>query len=357
MPLRPWSEVPYLPILALKPAEMRALEELPDQTKDAMLPLIPLRPWVGSHRLESSLDRINVSYGQRPVLVEIGEREAPKSRPVFAELDALRDPSDGFANWCDFFENGAKDHFVPVAQLGVNLFEERIQIERLHALGRGLAIHIDKEAFGNVGIIASVVGALTDNGRDVCFIIDYGAVRQDHLLVAAQTVGLINTIRAAAPRSVVSASASSFPQSFANLPQQQIYERLLFGQVVGQLGPMGLIYGDRGSARAEQQSGGSGVIPARIDYPEFDQWAFFRSSESGLLGYIEQAKELIKSRIWNGNLRVWGTQMIERTARGDASAIDTPGKSTAARINLHLQLQTFYDDRDAVEDTEDDWDD
>lgn len=357
MPLRSWDSVSYLPILALKPAEMRALEELPGRTKNGLLPLVPLRPWVGSHRLQSSLERIEISYAERPVMVEVGDREVPKSRPVFAELEALRDPSDGFANWCEFFESEETEHFIPVAQIGIDPREERAQIQRLHALGRGLAVHVERDAFGSLGILASVIGELTGGGQDVCFIIDYGAVRADHLLVAAQAVGLIETLRTRAPLSAASVSASSFPQNFSNLPRQLIYERRLFNEIAGQIGSAALIYGDRGSARADQLSGGSGVIPARIDYPEFDQWTFFRSEEAGLFGYIEQARALMASDIWNGGLRVWGTQMIERTARGDASAIDTPGKSTAARINLHLQLQTYYGDQDAVEDTEDDWED
>lgn len=355
MPLRPWNSVSYLPILALKPAEMRALEELPEQTKNDMLPLIPLRPWVGSHRLQSSLDRIALSYPSRPALVEVGEREPTKSRPVFSELEALRDPSDGFANWCDFIE--ANRPFIPVAQVGIDPLQERLQIQRLHGMGRGLAIHLEREAFGSTAVLAAAIGELTDSGREVCFIIDYGVATADHLLVAAQTIGFIETVRARAPRATVAVSASSFPQSFANLPRQMIYERRLFNEIVGQLGSDRLIYSDRGSARADQLTGGSGTIPARIDYPDFDLWTFFRSEEAGLHGYVEQARALMASDLWNSNLRVWGTQMIERTARGDASAIDTPGKSTAARINLHLQLQTFYDNRDEVEDTEDDWED
>lgn len=355
MPLRPWDSISYLPILALKPAEMRALEELPEHTKNAMMPLIPLRPWVGSHRLQSSIERIDVSYAGRPVLIEIGERELTKPRPVFDELEELRDPRDGFAKWCEFIE--AHDRFVPVLQIGIDPVQERAQTIRLDGLGRGLVVRIDRGAFGNVGVLAAAIGHWTDGGRGVCFVIDYGAVRADHLLIAAQTVGLINTIRLAAPSAVISVSASSFPQSFSNLPRQEIYERRLFNEMVVQIGRAGLIYGDRGSARAEQLGGGSGVIPARIDYPGFDDWTFFRSEDTGLHGYIEQANVLMASELWNGDLRVWGTQMIERTARGDASAIDTPGKSTAARINLHLQLQTFYGDDDAVEDTEDDWED
>ena len=104
MTLRPWADVAYLPILGMRPAEMRALEELPGQTKDALLPLIPLRPWVGSHHLQSTVDRIEKSYGPRPVIVSVGERETAKDRPVFAELDQLREPDDGFADWCEFIE-------------------------------------------------------------------------------------------------------------------------------------------------------------------------------------------------------------------------------------------------------------
>lgn len=355
MPLRSWSDVSYLPILALKPAEMRALEELPDQTKNRLLPFVPLRPWVGSHRLESSLDRISVSYGDRPIVVEVGEREVPKARPVFGELEALRSPDDGFDNWCEFVEQN--ESYIPVAQVGIDPNEERTQIGRLHELQRGLAIRVERNAFGGLRQLALQVAQLTDGGRDVCFVLDYGSVRANHLLIAAQTVGLISTIRELAPLAFVSVSASSFPASFANLPSQLIYERRLFDEIVGQLGYDQLIYGDRGSARADQLGGGSGVIPARIDYPDFQQWSFFRSEETGAEGYIEQAQVLMNSELWNGDLRVWGTQMIERTARGDASAIDTPGKSTAARINLHLQLQTFYDEPESVEDTEDDWED
>jgi hypothetical protein len=49
--------------------------------------------------------------------------------------------------------------------------------------------------------------------------------------------------------------------------------------------------------------------------------------------------------------------MIERTAAGDTSAISSPARSTAARINLHLHLQSFYDDPAAAEETDEEWED
>lgn len=351
--LRPWAGVAYLPILGMRPAEMRALEELPGQTKDALLPMIPLRPWVGSHHLKGTLDRIEKSYGQRPIIVSVSERETAKDRPVFAELDRLREPDDGFANWCEFIES--HPNYIPVAQLGINPAQEPAQISQLYGLQRGLVLHLARQTFGALGAISAIVGRLTGGGQGVCFIVDFGAASEDHLQVAAQAFGYIQTLRAQSPLAYVSISASSFPNGFANLSAQPIYERRLFNEVAGSPGLDRLIYSDRGSARAEQLSGGSGVIPSRIDYPRFDDWKFYRSDNTGFSGYVEQAKALIGANDWNSNLRVWGTQMIERTARGDHSAIDTPAKSTAARINLHLQLQTFYGQAGAAEDTEEDW--
>jgi hypothetical protein len=351
--LRAWGSVPYLPMLGMRPAEMRALEELPSLTKDVALPMIPLRPWVGAHRLQSVIDRIGQSYGSRPVIVSIGDREPPKERAVYAELEHLRDPANGFANWQEFIRNSP--NYIPVAQLGISANDEPDQIAGLAALGRGLVVHLERPAFANIAQVAQIVADRTDLRGSVCFIIDFGAAGRDHLQVAAQTVGYVQTLRAVLPEAWVCISASSFPSSFADLPEQEIYERRLFNEIAGQIGDAGLIYGDRGSARAEQLSGGSGVIPARIDYPLFDNWRFYRSEDTGFSGYVEQANQLIGSDYWNGDLRVWGTQMIERTARGDHSAIDTPMKATAARINLHLQLQSFYDRRDDVEDTEEDW--
>jgi hypothetical protein len=120
-----------------------------------------------------------------------------------------------------------------------------------------------------------------------------------------------------------------------------------------------LIYSDRGSARVERQQGGGGAPAPRIDYPLQLDWDFFRSDDRvGFAGYQQQSQRLMataRTGPWNPSLRVWGTQMIERTAAGDTSAIGSPQKATAARINLHLQLQTFHDEPEAAEDTDEDW--
>lgn len=346
-----WSDVPYLPLLSIRPAEMRALEELPNTTKDRLLPIVHLRPWVGSHRLENATGRIAEAYGDRRVVIAMGEREQPNERPVHAELATLRQPAHGFREWCNFFEQN--ENYIPAMQFSPEVPEEEAQIARLFGLERGLVVIIERPAFGFMGVIARRVGKRTGGGQGVCFVIDFGIASRDHLQVAAIATGYINTIREHAPAAYVALSASSFPDSFVGVSDQPIYERRLFNTMVH---TNRLIYSDRGSARVERQTGGGGQPAPRIDYPLFELWDFYRSDDLvGFPGYQQQAINVMRGGNWNPALRVWGTQMIERTAAGDMSAIGSPQKATAARINLHLQLQTFYGAPGDAEDTDEDW--
>lgn len=84
---------------------------------------------------------------------------------------------------------------------------------------------------------------------------------------------------------------------------------------------------------------------------------FDQRKEARIDGYIAQASLLIASDVWDADLRVWGTQMIERTALGDRDAITSPARSTAARINIHLHRQIFFDDPAQGYDTDEEWTD
>ena len=347
-----WSGVPYLPMLSLRPAEMRALEELPNSTKDRLLPIIHLRPWVGSHRLENATARIADAYGDRRVVIAMGEREQANERPVHEQLEALRDSSLGFDAWCRFFDQN--ENYIPAIQFSPEVTQEEAQIARLYGIDRGLVVVIESPAFGSVGVIAARVGQRTEEGQGVCFVLDFGQAGRDHLEVAARAAGYITTIRQHAPAAYISLSASSFPDSFVGRADQPIYERRLFDTLPA---VAGLIYSDRGSAKVERQTGGGGQPNPRIDYPLRTEWKFYRSDEVfGFPGYAQQARALMGAVHWNPDLRVWGTQMVERTAAGDTSAIGSPQKATAARINIHLQLQAFYNAPAAAEDTDEDWD-
>ena len=355
MSLRQFETVPYIPFLSLRPAEMRALEELPILTKDRLLPVVHLRAWSSANYLQSGLDRIATAYGSRPIVLGIGDVEVTESwRPVHAELELLRDPANGFNNWCNFVE--LHGNYIPAMQFGPSS-DQDIQVSRLHSLGRGLFVILPPQAFGSLEALGARVGRLTSGGTNVCFVLDFQTASSDHLQAAALSVGYLTRVTSVAPNATIAISASSFPSTFKGVPEQPIYERRLFDQVAGVFDSHRLVYSDRGSARVEHQSGGSGTPMPRIDYPLRMDWRFFRSDAvTGFDGYKAQARILmLQAAIWNPNLRVWGTQMIERTASGDMSAISNPNKATAARINLHLQVQTFFENPDAAEQTDEDW--
>lgn len=357
MALRRFAEVPYLPFLSMRPAEMRALQELPNKTKDRLLPIVPLRPWTTSYQLQNALDRLNEAYGSRPTILAVGAEEpTSKARPVHGELAALRLPANGYSNWCDFIKSVDNGHFIPAVQID-DAAEIGEQVECFYELGRGLVVIVPKQGYLALPALAASISARTEGGVDTCFVLDEGVSSREPLQRAVFLVEHVNSIKSACPHACISVSASSFPDTFTTITKQEIFERTIFDLLIAQVGRDRMIYSDRGSARVERQRGGGGIPAPRIDYPQPGEWRFFRSEQEGFSGYQEQAKELLKldPPIFDTLLRVWGTQMIERTASGDTAAIKTPARSTAVRINLHLQRQTFFNDPIGLYDTEDDW--
>lgn len=355
MPLRDLSEEAYIPQLSLRPAEMQALEELPEKVKDNLLPFFSLSSWVSARTLESSLNRLEDAYGSRSYFINVCDAEyIEKRRDVHDELDELRVSANGYRAWCDFVEEHS--NFIPAVQL-----EEPDQFvrqtERLYGLGRGLLIPIKEGAFPLSRNLAQRTAQITNQGRDVCFFLDFGKAANDILTKQMTTTAIVDSIFAAAPRCHVAISASSFPDSFVNVATQDIYERRLFDGVKAAAAVKRLIYSDRGSARIERRGGGSGIIPPRIDYAERAQWSFYRADDPGdkFKDYQKQAKRAMKSSAWDPNLRLWGTQMIERTALGDKTAISSQQKATAVRINLHLHRQLFYNRPGDAYDTDEEW--
>ena len=361
MALRNWGEVPYLPLLALSPGEMHALEQLPEKAKDLILPYVHLRPWVGSHYLINSLERLEKAYAERPIVLDLGDPEPgddKKDRPVFGELRDLRDPSNGYDNWCSFIEE--HENFIPAVQLR-DVTQIGAQITRLRSFGRGVAVHIKPPMLGSVATFIESVKSDVGTGKQFCFVIDFGRQREDFILNQLKTVAIVNSLKAAFPKSYTAISASSFPEGFTDKEHQDIFERQHFDGVITQVQTDGVIYSDRGSARAEKQMGGGGTPAPRIDYAGASKWNFFRSEpvkkDDRPAAYVAQAKKAVKHKCWDKKLQVWGHQMIEKTAINAPNCIVSPQSSTAARINIHLHRQLYYNDPSGLYDTDEEWSD
>lgn len=349
--------VGYLPLLSVRPAELRALKELPEKSKDRLLPFCTLRPWTTAHHLDSVLVKIEESFGNRPIIIDAGVSDPFEtgSRPVHIALNALRNPANGYRNWYEFLKS--RSNYIPSLQIS-DPNEIIKEIGLLASLERGLVVRVPDQAFGSASDIASAVQNYIDP-IDVCIILDYEQASKHILTRIATCVGIAKGIFSIAPNFSVAVSASSFPMDFTSCTEQEIYERQFFNGVRESLPNNKLIYSDRGSARAERQNGGGGAPAPRIDLAGTSKWGFFREEDDGDRdqAYFDAAVKAIKSPLWDKDLHVWGTQMIERTAAGDDSAIVSPARSTAARINIHLQQQLYYDKPDDKYDTDEDWED
>lgn len=364
----------YVPILAIKPGEMAALEQLPDKDKDLLLPLFPIRGWSSAHKLSNALVKIYKCIEDRPWIADIDESfltdnktflftgEHPE-KPVYQEIKDLLKPDEGYENWFNFLVEHKRA--IPCLQCG-DLDNLWLQIHRLSSLQRGLVLRIcADDSYADKHDL--IIRTLAENTEEQILVIyDLGSIDHNYEERLPLLSAFMMEARKMLPKAVMAISASSFPTSFSGMHkgESSIYERILFNKINDSaiFGP--LIYSDRGSARAQKQDGGGGTPPPRIDYPLKKDWRFVRrevddnipnSKALRRAAYVEIANEIVKSGYWIPELRLWGTQQIELTAEGNDFAIYTAQRSTAARINIHLYTQLHYNEKYEEISTDEEW--
>jgi hypothetical protein len=361
----------YSPILSIRPAEMSALEELPEKDKDLILPMLPVKGWVGSKKLINTPERIVKAFGSRKWIADIDasfienqvkSEDGKYSREVFHEVEELLVSNNGYSNWYDYLKD--LPNAIPTLQLG-DMTQLLIQIEQLTSLKRGLVIrfnflHIQSEEY------LSVLKAIALMGHKNNYILfDFEELNIDKVNSAPLIASVIQKSQEILIESLFSVSGSSFPTGFANqhYGELPILERQLHKKVSNLCPAVRMVYSDRASTKVERQNGGGGVPYPRIDYPLKNDWRFIREefenpkdiqkNEREEL-YTQIATELMTMDYWIDNLQLWGTQLIELTAINDKMGISNAMKATAVRINIHLHQQLHYDAIDVV-DTDEDW--
>lgn len=361
----------YLPILCLKPAEMAALEELPSKDKRLILPLISLKKWANSKSFIKSIQRIEKAVGDNYWIADLDKDflELAKQRVedgedgVSAEFVKLADPLNGYRNWVDFISDN--EHVIPTLQLrNISSIDE--QLNNLSAIDKVIVVRFELSGEHAIEtadfsyVVRKLSGRKFLNG--LIIILDYGDFNRFNLIEYYKYSNLVRQLNSLIPDAYFCVSGTSFPYSFAGSYRGEIpiYERQIFNKVASDCKEVKLIYSDRGSTRALANDGGSGTPPPRIDYPLKNDWRFIRkeldsdSSDKEEL-YQDAAIEIINSDYWNPELRLWGTQMIEKTSLGDPYGITSANRATAVRINLHIYQQLHYYDVLDLLDTEEDW--
>ena len=335
----------YVPTLAIRASEMNGLEFLPGATKERMTPCILLAPWAKSSTLERALDRVQRAYPNRNYFLDIDRDYQSTNLESWPqqELAHLLDPANAFANWVEFV--GQHERVWPCIQSrDLTEAEIRQQIEAIQALGRPYFMRIVRDRFpSNIGEIVSAFAA--GGAADFTIILEGGWTR-DPLSLAVWFEGVIavslQEIDADVP---VVLSCTSMPKmfsAFSGITPVPFRNRQLVDQISSRSNRTTVVYGDWGSTRPREPGGFANRPLDRIDYPTGDAWFIARNKDEEW-DFEAAAKKIIEnSDVWDGNLGIWGEEMIYQTTINEEIGIDTPQKNVAARVNIHLHRQAFY---------------
>ena len=353
----------YLVTLGVRPAELSGLKELPGSTKDRLTPLILLAPWLATTPLSRALDKFEESYPSRPYFIDVDTYYQIVSNPNEAK-DLWRrlasPPADLDAWWELLDEYPNANPCLLMAGQPIERAREQITWSRENRRTFCLRMNL-AEGIGS-GIpqwMPALVEELAVEGaNDYAVVFEFGWV-PDPLLVAAVASGYTNSFFSTLPAEVpVAISCTSFPTDFTpyeGTVEVDFTNRDLVAEVQRATNHPRIVYGDWGTTRPRSY-GHSSPPKNRIDYPTGNSWIFARDQD-GNVDFQTAANRITGSNFWSGDLGIWGEQLIESTAAGQAFAIDTMPKMYAARINIHLHRQAFFDHLPPPDALDEEWSD
>lgn len=332
----------YVPMLHARLAEMRALGELPNATKNKLFPIIRARPWLNAKSLDAVWNKIDEVFPERLFGLDLDSTKNVASRDseAYISFRQLFLPDDGFKEYYDLV--ASRDWAVPVLRsTGFGFPDLARQLDHVEAIDKGLIVRVEPRRTANLQTTAELI-----NNRipeNVVFVFDCGWGR-DILLQAASCVAQIDPLIDVSEDFEFVVGGSSFPDSFSKqgdrIPISMI-ERLLFQEVRRNLNRGDLVYGDWGSTRPPSDPIPMKNVP-RIDFALPGQWIAHRSGNGE--DYEDLAEEVLADSAWTDGLGIWGEYMVESTAAGLEPAIKSPAMAAAVRVNLHMHIQANFDD-------------
>ena len=335
----------YVPTLSVRASEMNGLEFLPSATKDRLTPCFLLAPWVNSISLVRAIDRIERAFPNRNYILDLDRdyQFTDLDSPPQGELANLRNSNEAYRNWTDFVEG--HENVIPCLQTS-NLEEPEItrQIIRIQDLGRPYVVRIEREHYP--GNLQDIVSALNSIGTADCCIILEGGWARDPLMLGIWYHGIIagalNDVSANIP---IVISCTSMPKVFAEyegITRVQFTNRTLVEQVERATNRANVVYGDWGSTRPREAREFMRRPADRVDYPTDESWYIARNAPEHW-SFRDAARQIMRQEgVWNGELNVWGEEMIMQTAINVNLGINSPQKNVASRVNIHLHRQAFY---------------
>ncbi len=359
-------EAKYIPTIFLRQSELKAVEHLPEYTKDQLTPIFCLKPWATTKYLKQSISKIEKVFGEdRRYFLDIDpfyEVETVK-RPAQEEFNDLIEGEGKVQNWIDFLEE--HQNASPCIQLYPEAFGALSQqIEAFTGMDRPFLVRLNHGGGAGHNWFDVIDVVCETDHSNFGFVIDL-EWSNDLLSRIEWADRLVKRVVDRRGDGVpICVNGSSFPNSFTGVESGDtapIVERLAFNNLVSANNRARMIYGDWASSRPPGESIPiKHEIPPRIDLPDNKDWSLFRvRGEDG--GFREAAKQAMDSPTYPHGLDIWGTYLIASTAESvsqdkkDPSIITYQRMAAAARINIHLYKQQFFDQVDPAPDTDDEF--
>lgn len=332
----------YYPTICIRRAEMKAMEKLPETEKAKMLPVVLLAPWLNSIEFENTFRIIEKSVGNGPIIVDLDRSFASEStlpsRKYFREL---LDPATGPGQWIKLIES--HKNYIPCIQFtGVDQDLILKQIDFANGLNRGFAIRIELQKSQNIDDLVSIASNNVD--QDFLIILDYGYVKINDV-TEFNVSNIIDKFLSVSNNFKFVVTGASFPNSFSEYDDfsesPSIYSRLIYNNLARKYGNYNFFYGDWASTKPRTYDGGGSKPLPRIDFPTSSRWIIARSKENEW-DFQTASEKITRLPEWRSRPMVWGTGMIEKSAKGLPGGISTGPQAIAARINIHLYLQNNF---------------
>lgn len=336
----------YVPTLAVRASEMMGLEFLPGATKDRITPCFLLAPWANSRALSRTITRIERAFPNRHYILDI-DRDYEITNDQSAaqrEYAELLDPSSCFGNWIRFVAQ--HEYVVPCVQTDrQSEIEIRTQIEAIRGLDRPHCFRLLIDRLPSN--LSTIIDAINAEGTSDFIIILEGGWTSDALSLTAQFSGIIReSLSRIDPVVPIVCSCTSIPRVFSDFnsarPTRVAFSnRTLISQIARSTNRERIVYGDWGSTRPREYGGFASRPLDRIDYPTDEAWLISRNKDDEW-DFRDAALAVVASEYWDGDLGIWGEEMIRNTTINPGIGIDSPQKNVASRVNIHLHRQAFY---------------
>ncbi len=358
----------YCPIIKTGDAEIRGLENLDEEVKNHITPLIELTRSRSTKKLPRGdifrrIKRLKQAYGERRFILDL--TSIPELTNM--QIEDLLKSEGNYQNWIDFLIDLKEelplliptilvtDDVDDLSEINGRLQREAKELNKSFDWITYRFEIQDEEYESDLDIIKTEI----DLAHKLICVIDCNFISQQKASIYSNTIE--NTIKKLINLGVhnIIVAGTSFPQNPTEFGEEKygeykLEEVLTFEKVHKDINrdfnkKINLIYGDYASVNPNRndQRGGSPWIP-RIDIPMSQNLFYFRYrrnkdiEETYDQAYKKVARQIVRDdrykKIRKKLNSCWGVQQIEMAANNSPPGL-SPSFWISVRMNIHITLQ------------------